>query len=147
MTSPRRKHPHTTTLTHINTQPLMLIFPILNIQHIKIPQPPLSSLNSQSTATMPTTYSSSSSSFYSSSSSSRNGNQTSGERYATTSQTNPDGTRVVRSGHQELGGPTVVKERRYDETGRQQLPSTHASSGGGARRITDLDDDEEEESR
>ncbi|KAE8350152.1 hypothetical protein BDV28DRAFT_139676 [Aspergillus coremiiformis] len=92
---------------------------------------------------MSQSYSSSSYYYSSSSSSSVNGTTTTatGQRYATTSHTEPDGTTTVRTVHQDLGEPAVLDERRYDQTGRQL--GANDSSAGGVRRITDLDEDGE----
>lgn len=65
-----------------------------------------------------------------------------GHRYSTTSHTEPDGTTIVRTAHQDLGEAPVIEERRYDSTGQEQLalPGPAGSSAGGVRRITDLDE-------
>lgn len=88
---------------------------------------------------MSESYSSSSSYFYSSSSSVDDGTTATGQRYATYSQTEPDGTTTVRTYRQDLGEPAIVDEKRYDQTGRQLTASD--SSAGGVRRITDLDEE------
>ncbi|KAJ5538660.1 hypothetical protein N7504_004185 [Penicillium tannophilum] len=87
----------------------------------------------------------SSSYYYSSSSSTSTGEGTAtatGHRYSTSSHTDPDGTTVVRTAHQDLGEAPVIEERRYDSTGQEQLalPGPAGSSAGGVRRITDLDE-------
>lgn len=65
-----------------------------------------------------------------------------GHRYSTTSHTEPDGTTIVRTAHQDLGEAPIIEERRYDSTGQEQLalPGPAGSSAGGVRRITDLDE-------
>ncbi|GMF72155.1 unnamed protein product [Aspergillus oryzae] len=88
---------------------------------------------------MSQSYSSSSSYFYSSSSSTDDGTTATGQRYATVSQTEPDGTTTVRTIRQDLGEPAVVDEKRFDQTGR--LLTAGNSSAGGVRRITELDDE------
>ncbi|CAG8025073.1 unnamed protein product [Penicillium salamii] len=84
----------------------------------------------------------SSSYYYSSTTNGNDGKSTTGHRYSTTSHTQGDGTTIVRTAQQELGQPAVVEERRYDNTGQEQLalpePST---SAGGIRQITGLEDD------
>ncbi|KAJ5624027.1 hypothetical protein N7510_000336 [Penicillium lagena] len=67
-----------------------------------------------------------------------------GHRYTTSSHTEPDGTTVVRTAHQELGKPLVVEERRYDRTGQEQLalPEPAGTSAGGVKRITELEDED-----
>ncbi|KAB8206252.1 hypothetical protein P875_00042603 [Aspergillus parasiticus SU-1] len=89
---------------------------------------------------MSASYSSSSSYFYSSSSSTDDGTTATGQRYATVSQTEPDGTTTVRTYRQDLGEPAIVDEERYDQSG--QLLTAGNSSAGGTRRITDLDEEE-----
>ncbi|KAE8412347.1 hypothetical protein BDV36DRAFT_271734 [Aspergillus pseudocaelatus] len=88
---------------------------------------------------MSESYSSSSSYFYSSSSSTDDGTTATGQRYATYSQTEPDGTTTVRTYRQDLGEPAIVDEKHYDQTGRQLTAGN--SSAGGVRRITDLDEE------
>lgn len=86
----------------------------------------------------------SSSYYYSSTTNGSDGRTTTGHRYSTTSQTEPDGSTVVRTAQQELGQPAVVEERRYDNTGQEQLGLPDAAGGtsaGGVRRITDIEDD------
>ncbi|KAE8375518.1 hypothetical protein BDV26DRAFT_294989 [Aspergillus bertholletiae] len=75
---------------------------------------------------------SSSSAYYFSSSSTDNGATTTstGQRYATMSHTEPDGTTTVRTYHQELGEPAIVDERRYDQSGRQLTAADSSSAGG-----------------
>ncbi|PLB45819.1 hypothetical protein P170DRAFT_512440 [Aspergillus steynii IBT 23096] len=89
--------------------------------------------------------STSSSSFYSSSSGSNTNGQESGYRTATSSHTAPDGSTVVRSAEQDLGGPAVFEERRFDGDGRERLvgDSTTGHGGAGARRIENVDDEEQ----
>lgn len=84
---------------------------------------------------------SSSSYYYSSSSSADDGTSSTGQRYATTSHTEPDGTTTVRTVRQDLGEPAIVEERRFDQTGRQLTADD--TSAGGMRRITDLDEEGE----
>ncbi|KAJ5820018.1 hypothetical protein N7474_005609 [Penicillium riverlandense] len=86
----------------------------------------------------------SSSYFYSSTTNTTNGANATGHRYTTSSHTEPDGTTVVRTAHQDLGQPVVVEERRYDRTGQEQLalPEPTGTSAGGVKRITDLDDED-----
>ncbi|KAE8152250.1 hypothetical protein BDV25DRAFT_73536 [Aspergillus avenaceus] len=81
----------------------------------------------------------SSSSYYYSSSSADDGTTESGQRYATTSHTEPDGTKVVRTIEQGLGEPAILEERRFDPTGRQLTAGD--SSAGGVRRIEDVDEE------
>ncbi|KAF7588384.1 hypothetical protein BBP40_005777 [Aspergillus hancockii] len=90
---------------------------------------------------------SSSSYYYSSSSSADDGNTTTatGQRYATTSHTEPDGTTTVRTLRQDLGEPAIVDEKRFDQSGRQLTAGDGDSSAGGVRQITDLDEEEEGE--
>ncbi|KAJ5520316.1 hypothetical protein N7463_000769 [Penicillium fimorum] len=85
----------------------------------------------------------SSSYYYSSTTNGNDGKTTTGHRYSTTSYTEPDGTTIVRTAQQNLGQPAVVEERRYDNTGQEQLalPEPGGTSAGGVRRITDLEDD------
>ncbi|KAJ5780773.1 hypothetical protein N7457_005933 [Penicillium paradoxum] len=86
----------------------------------------------------------SSSYYYSSTTNGNEGRTTTGHRYSTTSQTEPDGTTIVRTAQQELGQPAVVEERRYDNTGQEQLglpDSAGGTSAGGVRRITDIEED------
>ncbi|KAJ5482632.1 hypothetical protein N7475_001444 [Penicillium sp. IBT 31633x] len=86
----------------------------------------------------------SSSYYYSTTSNGSDGRATTGHRYSTTSQTEPDGTTIVRTAQQELGQPAIVEERRYDNTGQEQLglpDPAGGTSAGGVRRITDLGDD------
>ncbi|KAJ5970841.1 uncharacterized protein N7479_000759 [Penicillium vulpinum] len=86
----------------------------------------------------------SSSYYYSSTTNGSDGKTTTGHRYSTTSYTEPDGTTIVRTAQQDLGQPAVVEERRYDNTGQEQLSLPEPSSGtsaGGVRRITELEDD------
>ncbi|CAL5866324.1 uncharacterized protein PFLUO_LOCUS532 [Penicillium psychrofluorescens] len=87
---------------------------------------------------------SSSSYFYSSTTNTTNGATASGQRYTTSSHTEPDGTTVVRTAHQDLGQPIVVEERRYDRTGQEQLalPEPAGTSAGGVKRITELGDED-----
>lgn len=87
----------------------------------------------------------SSSYYYSSTTNTTDGTTTTGHRYTTTSHTEPDGTTIVRTAHQDLGQPAVVEERRYDRTGQEQLalPGPGGSSAGGVKRITDLEDEED----
>ncbi|OQE37128.1 hypothetical protein PENCOP_c010G00109 [Penicillium coprophilum] len=85
----------------------------------------------------------SSSYYYSSTSNGSDGRTTTGHRYSTTSYTEPDGTTIVRTAQQDLGQPVVVEERRYDNTGQEQLALPEPAGGtsaGGVRRITDLED-------
>ncbi|KAJ5154365.1 uncharacterized protein N7500_009804 [Penicillium coprophilum] len=85
----------------------------------------------------------SSSYYYSSTSNGSDGRTTTGHRYSTTSYTEPDGTTIVRTAQQDLGQPAVVEERRYDNTGQEQLALPEPGGGtsaGGVRRITDLED-------
>ncbi|KAJ5115119.1 hypothetical protein NUU61_000878 [Penicillium alfredii] len=88
----------------------------------------------------------SSSYYYSSTTNTTDGTTTTGHRYTTTSHTEPDGTTIVRTAHQDLGQPAVVEERRYDRTGQEELqlalPGPGGTSAGGVRRITDLDDED-----
>ncbi|CDM32110.1 hypothetical protein DTO013E5_3668 [Penicillium roqueforti] len=81
--------------------------------------------------------------YYSSTTNGTDGRTTTGHRYSTTSYTEPDGSTVVRTAQQDLGQPAVVEERRYDNTGQEQLalPEPGGSSAGGIRRITELEDD------
>ena len=83
--------------------------------------------------------------YYSSTTNGTDGRTTTGHRYSTTSYTEPDGTTVVRTAQQDLGQPAVVEERRYDNTGQEQLAlpelAGSGSSAGGIRRITELEDD------
>ncbi|KAJ5220217.1 hypothetical protein N7468_009421 [Penicillium chermesinum] len=83
---------------------------------------------------------SSSTYFFSSSMNSSEGTNSTGHRYATTSQTDADGNTVVRTVRQDLGRPAIVEERHYDRTGQEQiqLPGPEGSSAVGMRRITDL---------
>jgi hypothetical protein len=86
----------------------------------------------------------SSSYYYSSTTNGSDGKTTTGHRYSTTSYTEPDGTTIVRTAQQDLGQPAVVEERRYDNTGQEQLALPEPAGGtsaGGIRRITDLEDD------
>ncbi|KAJ5372411.1 hypothetical protein N7517_004417 [Penicillium concentricum] len=86
----------------------------------------------------------SSSYYYSSTTNGSDGKTTTGHRYSTTSYTEPDGTTIVRTAQQDLGQPAVVEERRYDNTGQEQLAlpePVDGTSAGGVRRITDLEDD------
>ncbi|KAK4869994.1 hypothetical protein LT330_005718 [Penicillium expansum] len=86
----------------------------------------------------------SSSYYYSSTSNGSDGKTTTGHRYSTTSYTEPDGTTIVRTAQQDLGQPAVVEERRYDNTGQEQLALPEPAGGtsaGGVRRITELEDD------
>ncbi|KAJ5530867.1 hypothetical protein N7527_004260 [Penicillium freii] len=86
----------------------------------------------------------SSSYYYSSTTNGSDGKTTTGHRYSTTSYTEPDGTTIVRTAQQDLGQPAVVEERRYDNTGQEQLAlpePTVGTSAGGVRRITELEDD------
>ena len=84
------------------------------------------------------------SSFYYSSTNTSDGTTTTGHRYSTTSHTQPDGTTIVRTAHQDLGKPPVVEEHRYDYTGQEQLelPAPSGTLAGGIRRITDLDEED-----
>lgn len=84
-----------------------------------------------------------SSSFYSSSSSSNNNGQETGYRTATSSHTAPDGSKVVRNAEQELGGPPVFEERRFDGDGTERLVGDSTSHGAGARRIENVEDEEQ----
>ncbi|KGO66419.1 hypothetical protein PITC_067150 [Penicillium italicum] len=86
----------------------------------------------------------SSSYYYSSTTNGSDGKTTTGHRYSTTSYTEPDGTTIVRTAQQDLGQPAVVEERRYDNTGQEQLALPEPAGGtsaGGVRRITELEDD------
>lgn len=84
----------------------------------------------------------SSSYYYSSTTNGSDGRNTTGHRYSTTSHTQGDGTTIVRTAQQELGQPAVVEERRYDNTGQEQLALPEpGTSAGGVRRITDLESD------
>lgn len=87
---------------------------------------------------------SSSSYYYSSTTNTSDGTTTTGHRYTTTSHTEPDGTTIVRTAHQDLGQPVVIEERRYDRTGQEQLTldGPGGTSAGGVRRITDLDEED-----
>lgn len=81
---------------------------------------------------------------YSSTTNGSDGKTTTGHRYSTTSYTEPDGTTIVRTAQQDLGQPAVVEERRYDNTGQEQLGLPEPAGGtsaGGVRRITELEDD------
>jgi hypothetical protein len=86
----------------------------------------------------------SSSYFYSSTTNTTDGTTTTGSRYITSSHTEPDGTTIVRTAHQDLGQPAVVEERRYDRTGQEQLalPGPAGTSAGGVKRITELEDED-----
>lgn len=97
----------------------------------------------------------SSSYYYSSSTNDNEGQTKTGHRYATTSHTESDGTTIVRTAHQDLGHPAMIEERRYDNTGQEQLalpdPTANVvgllsggggTSAGGVRRITDVDEDD-----
>ncbi|KAJ5566189.1 hypothetical protein N7535_007827 [Penicillium sp. DV-2018c] len=84
-----------------------------------------------------------SSTYYYSSTRSKDGRTRTGHRYSTTSETQPDGTTIVRTAQQELGQPAVVEERRYDNTGQETLAlpgPAGGTSAGGLRRIEDLED-------
>ncbi|KAJ5396924.1 hypothetical protein N7509_005037 [Penicillium cosmopolitanum] len=86
-----------------------------------------------------------SSTYYYNSTTSNSGDKTtSGHRYSTSSHTDPDGTTIVRTAHQDLGQPAVIEERRYDRTGQEELalPGPEGTSAGGVRRITDLDEED-----
>ncbi|CAI7605936.1 unnamed protein product [Penicillium glandicola] len=86
----------------------------------------------------------SSSYYYSSTTNGSDGKTTTGHRYSTTSHTEPDGTTIVRTAQQDLGQPAIVEERRYDNTGQEQLALPEPAGGtsaGGVRRITELEDD------
>lgn len=85
----------------------------------------------------------SSSYYYSSTTNTTDGTTTTGHRYTTTSHTNPEGTTIVRTAHQDLGQPAIIEERRYDRTGQEQIApvGVEASHAGGVRRITELDDE------
>ena len=86
----------------------------------------------------------SSSYYYSSTTNGSDGKTTTGHRYSTTSYTESDGTTIVRTAQQDLGQPAVVEERRYDNTGQEQLALPEpagVTSAGGVRRITELEDD------
>ncbi|KAJ5111496.1 hypothetical protein N7532_002031 [Penicillium argentinense] len=86
-----------------------------------------------------------SSSYYYSSTTNNGGDATkSGHRYSTSSHTEPDGTTIVRTARQDLGQPAIVEERRYDQTGQEELslPGPEGTSAGGVRRITDLDEED-----
>ncbi|PKX98074.1 uncharacterized protein P174DRAFT_508412 [Aspergillus novofumigatus IBT 16806] len=91
----------------------------------------------------------SSSYYYSSSTNTTNGNTTTGHRYTTTSHTDPDGTTVVRTAHQDLGQPAVVEERRYDRTGQEQqmLASGSETLPGGYGIPTGSENERDERGR
>ncbi|KAH8693865.1 hypothetical protein BGW36DRAFT_429895 [Talaromyces proteolyticus] len=84
----------------------------------------------------------SSSYYYSTATSSTKGTSTSGHRYATSSHTDPSGTTIVRTAHQDLGEPAIVSERRYDRTGQELATSTISTSTAGFQRIADLTDED-----
>jgi hypothetical protein len=87
----------------------------------------------------------SSSYYYSSTTNGNDGRITTGHRYSTTSQTEPDGTTIVRTAQQELGQPAVVEERRYDNTGQETLTLPEPAGGtsaGGVRRIEEIEEDD-----
>lgn len=82
--------------------------------------------------------------YYNSTTSNSGDTIASGHRYSTSSHTDHDGTTVVRTAHQDLGQPAVIEERRYDQTGQEELtlPSPGGTTAGGVRRITDLDEED-----
>ncbi|GKZ20242.1 hypothetical protein AbraIFM66951_001426 [Aspergillus brasiliensis] len=93
------------------------------------------------------------SSYSSSTSSTSNDNnnpprtETTGHRYATTSQTGPTGATTIRTGYQNLGEEPVFEERRFDSAGREAaLLDTQGGLGaaGGTRAIRELDEDADE---
>lgn len=77
------------------------------------------------------------------SSSSANGTQTSGTRQAQSSYTDASGT-TVRTAEQNLGGPVVQEERRYDGQGRELL---NGAGVGSERRIEDVSEGQQERDR
>jgi hypothetical protein len=82
--------------------------------------------------------------YYNSTTSNSGDTTTSGHRSSTFSHTDHDGTTIVRTAWQDLGQPAVLEERRYDQTGQEELalPGSGGTSAGGVRRITDLDEED-----
>lgn len=89
---------------------------------------------------------------YSSSSTTRNG-QTSGQRYASVTHSNPSGT-TVRKGYQNIGEAPVEETRYYDAEGRlvQSLQGNEERAGidgrvNGGARIEDVTDEQGQRDR
>ncbi|OJJ72606.1 hypothetical protein ASPBRDRAFT_123980 [Aspergillus brasiliensis CBS 101740] len=102
---------------------------------------------SSSSSTAYSSYSSTSSSTSNDNNNNPPRTETTGHRYATTSQTDPTGATTIRTGYQNLGEEPVFEERRFDSAGREAaLLDTQGGLGaaGGTRAIRELDEDADE---